>query len=402
LHNRLLRIRWVNGKVWGNSKMARIRMLHLHSTFDLGGKEARTAKLMNHFGDAAEHVILVGDNDALSARDAIDPDIKVEFPGDAAPSLLGLPAPGRYRKLAQYMQRFDLVLSYNWGAMDGVMAHTLLGSVMKLPPLIHHEDGFNEDEADKLNWKRNWFRIAGLLRSYALVVPSQKLEAIARQSWRLPEKKIHRFPNGIDIAAYLKSPHRDAFPGFRRDDDEIVVGTVAGLRTVKNLPRLLRAVAAAGPNVRLAIAGTGPERDTILAEAARLGISDRLIMPGFLRDPARYVGLFDIFALSSDSEQYPISLVEGMAAGCAVAATDVGDIRNIVAHENREFIVPRDDEDALAAAIRRLANDAGLRSKLAKANTDRAVAEYDEGLMFARYRQLYSGAMNRTDFTRQN
>jgi L-malate glycosyltransferase len=382
--------------------MTRIRMLHLHSTFDLGGKEARTAKLMNHFGDQAEHVVLVGDINALSARDAINPEIKVAFPGDAAPSLLGMPALGRYRKLGQYMKQFDLVLSYNWGAMDGVMAHTLLVKSMGLPPLIHHEDGFNEDEADKLNWKRNWFRVVGLLRSYALIVPSMKLEKIAREAWHLPPGKINRFANGIDIAQYQKPPTRDSFPGFRCDENEIVVGTVAGLRTVKNLARLVRAVAAAGPNVRLAIAGTGPEHDNILAEAARLGISDRLMMPGFLRDPARYVGLFDIFALSSDSEQYPISLVEGMAAGCAVAATDVGDIRNIVAPSNRDFIVPRDDEAALASAIRRLANDAVLRKRLGKDNAALAFAEYDERLMFARYRQLYGGAMNHADFARQN
>ncbi len=381
--------------------MARIRMLHMHSTFDLGGKEARTAKLMNHFGDEAEHVILVGDNTALSARDAIEQHVKVDFPGDAAPSLMGLPGPRRYIALAKYMQQFDLVLTYNWGAMDGVMAHSMLGNFMSLPPLIHHEDGFNEDEADKLNWKRNWFRVGGLLRSHALVVPSQILENIARTVWIQPDKKIHRFDNGVDIARYIMPPLRDAFPGLVRKDGDVIVGTVAGLRTVKNLPRLVRAVAAAGPNICLAIAGTGPERDAIIAEAARLGIEDRLIMLGFLADPARYIGLFDIFALSSDSEQYPISLVEAMAAGCAVAATDVGDIRNMVAAGNCDFIVPRDDENALADAIRRLANDAGLRRELGAANAARAAAEYDEGIMFANYRKLYGGAMNRADFARQ-
>jgi L-malate glycosyltransferase len=381
--------------------MARIRMLHMHSTFDLGGKEARTAKLMNHFGDEAEHVILVGDNTALSARDAIEPRIKVDFPGDAAPSLMGLPGPRRYVQLAKYMEQFDLVLTYNWGAMDGVMAHTLLGKSRGLPPLIHHEDGFNEDEADKLNWKRNWFRVAGLLGSHALVVPSQILEAIARDAWKLPARKIHRFGNGIDISRYIQPPKMDSFPGFERKAGEVVVGTVAGLRTVKNLPRLVRAVAMAGPNVRLAIAGTGPDRDVIIAEAKRVGISDRLMMPGFLADPARYIGLFDIFALSSDSEQYPISLVEAMAAGCAVAACDVGDIRNMVADKNREFIVPRDDENALGSAIRRLAEDADLRKSLGKDNASRAVAEYDEKIMFNSYRKLYGGAMNRADFSRQ-
>jgi glycosyltransferase involved in cell wall biosynthesis len=104
----------------------------------------------------------------------------------------------------------------------------------------------------------------------------------------------------------------------------------------------VRAVAAAGPNYRLAIAGEGPEREVILAEAQRVGIADRLMMPGFLKDPARFVGLFDIFALSSDSEQYPISLVEAMAAARPVVSTNVGDVAAMVARENRRFIVDRE------------------------------------------------------------
>ena len=382
--------------------MRAARILHLHSSFDLGGKEARATKLMNHFGAKAEHVILSAAPGALGARDAIDANIKVEFPGNAAPSLAGLPSMGRYRKLGQYMKQFDLVLSYNWGSMDGVMAHTLLLRTMKLPPLIHHEDGFNEDEIVKLKAKRNWFRTIALQRSHSLVVPSKTLETIARTAWHQPSDKICRFANGIDVARYSKRPQRGAFPGFIRREGEIVVGTIAGLRAVKNLPRLVRAVAAAGPNIRLAIAGEGPERAAIMAEAQRLGIAERVMMPGFLKDPARYVGLFDIFALSSDSEQYPISLIEAMAAGCAVAATDVGDIRNIVTAPNREFIVPRADEDALADAIRTLANEGALRASIADANRTRAFSEYDERTMFARYQQLYGSAMSRADFARQD
>ena len=105
-----------------------------------------------------------------------------------------------------------------------------------------------------------------------------------------------------------------------------------------------------------------------MAEATRLGIADRVMMPGFLRDPARYIRLFDIFALSSDSEQYPISLVEAMASGIPAVATDVGDVRNIVASENLPFIVSRDDEAGLADAIRKLANDAELRKRIGDAN----------------------------------
>jgi L-malate glycosyltransferase len=381
--------------------MKPIRILHLHSAFDLGGKEARACKLMNHFGREASHVILSAVPDAMGAMQAIDASIEVAYPGNAAPALHGKPAPGRYLKLARYMQQFDLVLSYNWGSMDGVMAHRLLSPFMKLPPLIHHEDGFNEDEAVRLNWKRNAFRSLALTGSFALVVPSVTLEEIALIDWFRPKAKVHRISNGIDIKRYLKPPTADAFSGLTKRDGDIIVGTIAGLRAVKNLPRLVLAVAAAEPNVWLAIAGEGPERGAIMAEATRLGIADRVIMPGFMKDPSAFVGLFDIFALSSDSEQYPISLVEAMAAGLPAVCTDVGDVRNIVTEANRPYIVAKDDEAGFAAALTTLAGDKALRQQIGVANQALAVAEYDEAEMFAQYRALYGNAMNRADFARQ-
>jgi L-malate glycosyltransferase len=385
-----------------SSSRAAVRILHLHGSFDLGGKEARAVRLMNHFGDQAQHVVLSAAPGAYGARDAIDRRVKVSFPLEDAPSLAGWPSMARYRKLAAYMKKFHLILSYNWGAMDAVMAHTLFRRHMALPPLIHHEDGFNDDEADSLKKRRNWFRTIALQRSDALVVPSRTLEHIARSVWHQPLEKIARFPNGIDIAHYNRRPQRGSFPGFVQRNGEIIVGTVAGLRGVKNLPRLVRAVAAAGPNVRLAIAGDGPERSAIMAEAVRLGIAERVMMPGFLRDPARYIRLFDIFALSSDSEQYPISLVEAMASELPVVATDVGDVRHMVAPENLPFIVMRDDEAGLADAIRQLSADARLRKELGDANRHLATSQYDEGTMLARYRQLYGSAMKRADFARQS
>jgi L-malate glycosyltransferase len=382
--------------------MAAVRILHLHSSFDLGDQQSRTVRLMNHFGGQAEHTVLSAARDAFGAADALDRRVKVSFPKDAAPALTGMPGMGRYRRLASYMQKFHLVLSYNFGAMDGVMAHTLFKRSMKLPPLIHHEDGFEQDEIDRLKWNRNWFRTIALQRSDTLVVPSKTLEQIARSVWHQPLEKIARFPNGIDTKHFNRRPQRGSFPGFQKREGEIVVGTIAGLRPMKNLPRLLRAVAAAGPNIRLAIVGEGPDRDVIISEATRLGITDRLMMPGYLRDSARYIRLFDIFALSSDSEQYPVSLVEAMTSALPIVATDVGDVRTVVARENRPFIVARADEDAFTSAINSLAKDAALRATLGTANRILACSQYDEDTMFARYRQLYGSAMKRADFARQS
>jgi glycosyltransferase involved in cell wall biosynthesis len=183
---------------------------------------------------------------------------------------------------------------------------------------------------------------------------------------------------------------------LRHGDDEFLVGTVAGLRAVKNLPRLVRAFAAAAPaGARLAIIGEGPERAAILAQAERSGVADRLTMPGFLATPMRFLGQFDLFALTSDSEQFPISLIEAMACALPVVATDVGDIAEMVALENRPYIVPVGDELALAGAIARLLADPLLRKAIGQANRAKVIREYDEAAMIAAYNLLYGQAIGR-------
>lgn len=368
----------------------RVRILHLHSTFSLGGKEARAVRLMNDLGDRAEHVVASAVPGALGARDAIDPAVRVAFPEDAPP-LAGRPGLGRFRALARWMRDFDLILTYNWGALDAVMAHRLGGAGM--PPMIHHEDGFNADEADRLKPSRTLYRRLAFPTLHRLVVPSARLEAIARDTWRQPADRVVRIPNGIAAMRYAEPPDPGAIPGFVRREGEVVVGTLAGLREVKDLPRLVRAVAALPDKVRLVIVGEGPERGAIEAEAARCGLGERLVMPGFLDRPWRYVGLFDIFALSSRSEQFPISVVEAMAAGLPVAAPPVGDVVDMVAEPNRPLIVEAAGSGGLARTLDMLVRDPDLRRRIGAANREKARAEFDENSMLRSYRRLYGEAL---------
>src|ERR1700756_3121771 len=131
---------------------APLNILHMHSSFNLGGKEARAVQLMNAFGDRARHTIVSGVPDQYSARDGIAKGIAYEI-AQNPPPLTGRPSVGRYEAIAKYMRRFDLVLTYNWGAIDGVMAKRVFPKGM--PPVVHHEDGFNADEADGLKIERN-------------------------------------------------------------------------------------------------------------------------------------------------------------------------------------------------------------------------------------------------------
>lgn len=356
-------------------------ILHLHSTFAHGGKEARAVRLMNAFGPRFRHTVVSAMPEQMGAAEAIDASVRVDFP-DNAPSLAGKMSLKRLRTLADYQRGFDLVLTYNWGAMDAVAARRLARG--GLPPLVHHEDGFGADEAMKTKRAHDLYRRASLATAHAVVVPSETLERIARAKWGVASPM--RIPNGIAVD-HFSQVAPDPWPAARPSRTR--VATVAGLRAVKNLPRLMRAVAEL--DVELVIAGDGPERGTIEAEAARLGLGDRLLAPGFLADPARLLTHADLFALSSDSEQFPISVVEAMAAGLPVVATDVGDVRAMVSEANRPFIVS--DEGGLTEAIARLTADERLRRSVGEANRSLARSRYEERTMIDRYHRLYAGAL---------
>ena len=374
--------------------MARPHILHLHSSFSLGGKEWRAVRLMNAFGDAARHTVVSGVEGALDAQDRIDKDIAYEIAQDPPP-LTGRPSVARFEAIARFMRRFDLVLTYNWGAIDGVMARRAFAK--GAPPLVHHEDGFNADEAGGLKVERNVYRRIAMPAAHALAVPSEMLERIALRTWKQPPARVHRIANGIRTDLYAAKPDPRAIPGLQKREGEVVIGALAGLRAVKDLPALVRACGGLSGKFKLVIVGEGPERATIQQAAAAMGIADRLVMPGFLPDPHRYVGLFDLLAVSSQSEQFPVSVIEAMAAGLPVATLPVGDVSRMLSPENAPFIAPYMSEVSLRDTIQALMRDPELRRSVGEANRAKAAVDYSEETMVARYRVLYAGAMGRVD-----
>lgn len=378
-------------------QVAPLRVLHLHSTFGPGGKERRSVDLINRFGPGVEHAVVSAEPHALGAAQFVAPRIRLDVLHDF-PALAGRLSVRRLQAIAQAMQGYDLLLTYNWGAMDAVMAHALFAPRYRLAPLVHHEDGFNADEAGGLKPARNWYRRIALTRATTLIVPSQRLENIALSVWGQSRSKVRRIPNGIDTRAYGARPRPDALPRVIKRKGEYWVGTLAGLRPVKNLRRLVRAMAHLPSEWQLVILGEGPEREAILAEAMALEIGHRVHLPGHVADPAQAIGLFDLFALSSDSEQFPLSVVEAMAAGLAVASPAVGDVAEIVSADNRPFISAEGDEAALANALAALASDEALRRRVGAANQVRSRAEFDAARMVERYAAVYARALERDRF----
>jgi glycosyltransferase involved in cell wall biosynthesis len=361
---------------------ARAHLLHVFPSFGIGGVPLRMARVINHLGGRFRHTVIALDNDLAAGRMLADPlDVRL------LPRLR--PARNALRAvvddaLALRRHRPDLLLTYNWGSIEWAVAARLHPAVRH----IHFEAGFGKGEADRQIPRRVLFRRWALARCAGVVVPSRVLQDIARRVWRLPEERVIYLPNGVDIERF------GGGEGVGRRPDALIVGTLAPLRPEKNIARLLRAFAALAPipPTRLVVAGDGAERPALEGLARELGIAERVAFVGQVL-PESVLGTFDIFALSSDTEQMPNALLEAMAAGRAVAAVDVGDVRDMVCEENRDFIVPRDDGAALVAALARLLADPARRERLGRANRERAVAEFSDRRMLAAYAGLFDGVL---------
>lgn len=372
-----------------------IHILHLHASFAPGVGQARSVRLMNAFGDKARHTIVSAAPDEFGARALIAAGIKYEI-AQNPPPLSGRPSVRRYEAIARFMRRFDLVLTYNWGAIDGVMAARVFGK--GLPPVVHHEDGFGDDEARRLDPVRNMYRRIALPAANALVVPSHVMERIARKHWQQPEARLMRIPNGIPTELYAGKPDPRLIPALqKRREGEVFIGCVTSLQPDKDLPMLVRACGGLNSRFRLVIVGEGPQRQAILDAAESMAIEDELILTGVLPEPHRYMGLFDIFALSSRSEQAPAAVVEAMAAGLPVVAPRIGDIPLMVAEENDAFLAPRRNEVDIRDRLETLAKHPDSRRHIGAQNRARARALFDEAEMIAAYARLYSQAMGRPD-----
>ncbi|HOP19119.1 MAG TPA: glycosyltransferase [Parvularculaceae bacterium] len=352
-----------------------MKLVHVFPSFARGGQQMRLAALVGGLGEEFRHRVISLDGE-MSAREAFAPKA-IEVETFIAKKSSGVSL-SNIRGLAERIRGANILCTYNFGSLEAAIANRFGPRL----PHLHFEDGFGPDESlMKQKAKRMLMRRLVLAKS-VVVVPSHGLEALAKERWGL--KRVRRIANGIDIARFASAARalRDGAP---------IVGSVGALRPEKNYRRLIAAFSNAGGDAKLVIHGEGPERESLAAAASEYKVA--LDLPGQTNTPEAALAAIDIFALSSDTEQMPLSLMEAMASGLPVISTDVGDVKQMVCEENREFITPLGEDDAYAKALRRLISDAPLRARLGAANAAKARAEFALDRMVADYRTLYNAAL---------
>lgn len=194
----------------------------------------------------------------------------------------------------------------------------------------------------------------------------------------------HRFRGPLDLRAKRESL------GIAPDD--LVIGLGARLTEQKGVDYLLQAmpaILAAHPHTTLVVAGEGPLEQALRERTRQLNIEGRVRFIGARTDMNEVIRLFDVYVMPSLWEGLPMVLLEAMAAGCAIVATDVGGNSTAVAHDANGLLVPPADPAALVGAVVRLLSDAPLRARFSAAGMALFDRQFDAARMTRQYEALY-------------
>jgi glycosyltransferase involved in cell wall biosynthesis len=198
---------------------------------------------------------------------------------------------------------------------------------------------------------------------------------------------VRSIPNGVptpDWGSFLRPPNA----GF-------VVGAVGRFHAQKGFDVLIRAVAQL-PGAQLVLVGDGEERMALERLAGDLGISDRMVVTGWTEAASACLNSFDVVAIPSRYEGLPLVLLEAMLSGCAIVATGVGSILDALHDGATGLVVPVDNAEALANALRQLRDDPGLRVRLGAAARESAQRQFTAAAMARAYERLYEEILARS------
>ena len=296
-----------------------------------------------------------------------------------------------YIKLIKYLKEIKptIVHTRNWAGMDGIIAAKMAG----VPIIVHGEHGFEITDLTGQNKKRKFIRklVLSTIVDKIVTVSKNLKNRLINEIKIKPEKIIH-IPNGVDtnkFNIYRKEFTRKKF-GFKKED--FIIGIVARLDPIKNHKTLISAfkeIVTIHPNTNLVIVGDGPLRNKLENQTYQLSINNKVIFMGERNDVPEILKTFDIFVLPSLNEGMSNTILEAMATGIPVIASNVGGNPELVVDERTGFLFPSNDVESLVQKIKTYILHPELKQKHGYNAHKRVEEKFSLDQMVRRYEELY-------------
>ncbi|HED39365.1 MAG TPA: TIGR03088 family PEP-CTERM/XrtA system glycosyltransferase [Chromatiales bacterium] len=371
--------------------ISRIHVCHIIFRLDYGGLENGLVNLINHLprGYYQHSIIcLKGASDfraRITAPDVMIYDLKKKDGKDI----------GAYFRLYTLIRKLrpNIVHTRNIPTIDMLLPARLASRCQ----LIHSEHGLDINELDGRHHKYNLLRKSSRLIVDQYISMSHDLAEWLNQEIGIPRNKISIIYNGVDTNHF--SPGKDRTPELPIDflpKDHFVIGTIGRLEPVKDQITLVKAfihILQARPKlratVRLIIGGDGSLKKQIESMLAEAGVSELAWLPGFYSDTAALYRICSIFALPSKREGISNTILEAMASGLPVVATNVGGTPEIVTDGTTGKLVSANNPAEMAEAILCYIDDPALRHQHARQARQSAEEKYSLNAMINGYRRVY-------------
>lgn len=270
--------------------------------------------------------------------------------------------------------RVDIVHTHGVDA-DLIGALALCGENARHVCHLHITPPDRRDETWKASVRRRIFRYtAGRKRSWFIAVSDFVRERMT-EYYDLPRERVATVRNGVDLEEFQS----DSASSHKRDENRFVIGTAARLNPMKGLEFLVEAVARlkhAGVSLELRVAGPGGYRKNLEQLAVERNVADEIRFLGPVTDMPEFYRSLDLFVLPSLSEGLPLVVLEAMACGTPVVATNVAGTPEVIRDGVDGLLVPPSDAEALATAMRTIIDNESLCRTFAETGEARVRAEF--------------------------
>ncbi len=365
---------------------------HVIFRLQTGGLENGLVNIINNLpSDEFQHVVICIDTFTEFRLRIMSADVPViainKKPGRDPAAFFRL-----LKTLRQY--RPDIIHTRNLAGLDGLLPAFLAG----VPYRIHSEHGRDTDNLDGSNARHRLLRKLHRPLVHRFVAVSPDLAEYLHDDIGVKAARIEQIINGVDIERFFPagSDSDKCMDLLSFSGDRLVVGTVGRLDGVKDQVNFVRSIGALfdrRPELRnricIAIVGDGPSKADVEAAIAAADLTEICWLPGGREDIPEILRTYDVFVLPSLAEGISNTILEAMATGLPIVATDVGGNDLLVEDGVNGQIVPAADSDSLGSAVEALVDDSGLRKQRGENSRRHAEEKFSLQTMVARYRRLY-------------